>query len=191
LLRKAVEIQPKLTRNRIDLAASLIGLGQFDEAEQLLDEVVAEHPKFPLVNFNLGLLYEEQGRLAEARKAYEAEAEHHPKLVPARFNLGNLMLRMGDLRGAEEQLRAAMESAPDEPRPYLLLARMHLASGADLAETEALARQGLERAEADDLKVLGYYLLADVYSRQGRQAELEQVLERAQYYRSRIEGAGG
>ena len=45
--------------------------------------------------------------------------------------------------------------------------------------------------KADDLKVLGYYLLADVYSRQGRQAALEQVLERAQYYRSRILGTGG
>ncbi len=56
---------------------------------------------------------------------------------------------------------------------------------------ERLAKAGLERTEADDLKVLGYYLLADVYSRQGRQAELEQVLRRAQVHRARIDGKTG
>mgnify|MGYP000635702678 CR=1 FL=1 len=61
----------------------------------------------------------------------------------------------------------------------------------DLERIVRGSRAGLERSEADDLKVLGYYLLADVYSRQGRQAELQQVLDRAQYYRARIEGAGG
>jgi tetratricopeptide (TPR) repeat protein len=190
LLRTAVEIQPKLTRNRNDLAASLIGVGRLDEAEQLLQAIVAEYPKFPLVNFNLGLLYEEHGRFAEAREAYEAEVEYHPKVIPARFNLGNLMLRTGDRAGAEEQMRAVIESAPDEPRPYLLLARMNLADGADLPEVESLARQGLERAEAAELKVLGYYLLADVYSRQGRQTELQKVLEQAQHYRDQVEAQG-
>jgi hypothetical protein len=66
-----------------------------------------------------------------------------------------------------------------------------LQQGRDLPEVERLAKAGLERTEADDLKVLGYYLLADVYSRQGRQAELEQVLRRAQVHRSRIEAKAG
>jgi hypothetical protein len=88
-------------------------------------------------------------------------------------------------------MRTLIEEAPDLPRPYLFLARVLLKQEGDLSEVERLARAGLERAETDDLKVLGYYLLADVYSRQGRQTELEQVLEKAQYYRSRIDGAGG
>jgi len=66
-----------------------------------------------------------------------------------------------------------------------------LQQGRDLSEVERLAKAGLERTDADDLKVLGYYLLADVYSRQGRQDELEQVLRRAQVHRSRIEAKAG
>jgi len=89
---------------------------------------------------------------------------------------------------AEREMRVLIEETPDAPKPYLFLARVLLKQEKDLKEVEGLARAGLERTEADDLKVLGYYLLADVYSRQRRQAELEQVLERAQYYRSRIEG---
>jgi tetratricopeptide (TPR) repeat protein len=190
LLEIAVEIQPKLTRNRLNLAAANVGLGRFAEAEAVLDEIIAEKPEFPLVHFHLGLLYEEQGRLAEARAAYARELELHPKLVMARFNLGNLFFGAGETVAAEREMKTLIEEAPDLPRPYLFLARILLKQERDLPEVERLARAGLERAEADDLKVLGYYLLADVYSRQGRQAELQQVLDRAQFYRSRIEGGG-
>ncbi len=126
----------------------------------------------------------------QARAAYAKELEFYPDSVMARFNLGNLYFRLGNLEAAEREMRILIDEASDKPKPYLFLARVLLKQERDLAEVERLARAGLERAEADDLKVLGYYLLADVYSRQGRQAELAQVLERAQYYRSRIEGAG-
>jgi arylsulfatase A-like enzyme/thioredoxin-like negative regulator of GroEL len=191
LLERAVEIQPKLTRNRLNLAVANVGLGRLGEAEPILVDILAEKPKFPLANFHLGLLYEEQGRLGEARAAYAKEVELYPDSVMARFNLGNLYFRLGDLEAAEREMRILIDEASEKPKPYLFLARVLLKGEMDLAEVERLARAGLERTEADDLKVLGYYLLADVYSRQGRQAELEQVLERALYYRSRIEGAGG
>jgi len=189
LLEKAVEIQPKLTRNRLNLAAANVGVGRFTIAEPILVDILAEKPKFPIANFHLGLLYEEQGRLGEAMAAYAKELELYPDLVMARFNLGNLYFRLGDLEAAEREMRTLIDEASDKPKPYLFLARVLLKQERDLGDVERLARAGLDRAEADDLKVLGYYLLADVYSRQGRQAELEQVLERAQFYRSRIEGA--
>jgi len=157
----------------------------------MLDEILVEKPKFPLVHFHLGLLYEEQGRLAEAQTAYSKEVELYPDSVISRFNLGNLLFRLGDPAGAEREMRVLIEDAPEMPKPYLFLARILLKQERDLDEIERLARAGLEQTEADDLKVLGYYLLADVYSRQGRQDELQQVLERAQYYRSQLEGAGG
>ena len=188
-LEKAVEIQPKLTRNRLNLAAANVGLGRFTVAEPILVDILAEKPKFPIAHFHLGLLYEEQGRLSEAMAAYAKELELYPDSVMARFNLGNLYFRLGDLEAANREMRILIDEASDKPKPYLFLARVLLKQERDLAEVERLARAGLERAEADDLKVLGYYLLADVYSRQGRQAELQQALERAQYYRSRIEGA--
>ena len=187
LLRTAVEIQPKLARNRNNLAASLIGVSQLDEAGALLEEIVAEYPKFPLANFHRGLLYEERGRFQEARDAYAAEVEYYPEVVPARFNLGNLLLRMGDANGAAEQMETLIEQSPDRPRPYLLLARIRLGQGGDPVEVERLAREGLERADAADLKALGYYLLADAYSRQGRAAEVQRAVASAQRFQAQIE----
>jgi len=191
LLEKAVEIQPKLTRNRLNLAVANINLEHLPEAETQLAAIIDEHPKFPLAHFHLGLAYEEQGRLPEARAAYAEEVELFPDNVPARFNLGNALFELGDAAAAEREMRTLIEKSPGTAKPYLLLARVLLQQGRDLPEVERLAKAGLERTEADDLKVLGYYLLADVYSRQGRQAELEQVLRRAQVHRSRIEAKAG
>jgi arylsulfatase A-like enzyme/Flp pilus assembly protein TadD len=190
-LQRAVEIQPKLTRNRLNLAVAQIGLGRLDVAEPMLDEIIAEHPKFPFAHFHLGLIFEEQGRLEAARGAYAEEVELFPNAFMPRFNHGNLLLRLGDPAAAEQEMRVLINETPETPRPYLFLARVLLKQEKDLSEVERLARAGLERTEDDELKVLGYYLLADVYSRQGRQGELQQVLEKAQYYRSRFEGAGG
>jgi predicted Zn-dependent protease len=157
----------------------------------MLDEIIAEHPKFPFAHFHLGLIFEEQGRLEAARGAYAEEVELFPNAFMPRFNHGNLLLRLGDPAAAEQEMRVLINETPETPRPYLFLARVLLKQEKDLSEVERLARAGLERTEDDELKVLGYYLLADVYSRQGRQGELQQVLEKAQYYRSRFEGAGG
>ena len=191
LLEKAVEIQPKLTRNRLNLAVAQIGIGRIAEAEEVLDEILVEKPKFPLAHFHLGLLYEQQKRYADARAAYVQELELFPNSVVSRFNLGNLSYNLGDAAGAEREMRTLIGEAPDVPRPYFLLARILLKQERDPAEVESLAKAGLDRTDADDLKVLGYYLLADVYSRQGRQQELERVLERAQFHRSRLDGSGG
>jgi len=184
-LKKAVEIQPKLTRNRNNLAACLIGMRRFDEAEAELKGIIAEHPKFPLAHFNLGLLYEEQGRRDDARGAYTTEVELHPNIVAARFNLSNLMLRSGEVVAAEEQLRQLVSANADEPLANLFLARALLTRSADPAEALPFAQKGLDKATTPEIKALGWFLLADIYSRQGRRADVDGALRNAQVYKAR------
>jgi arylsulfatase A-like enzyme/predicted Zn-dependent protease len=187
-LQKVVEIQPKLTRSRNNLAAALIGIGRLPQAEQLLLDIAKEYPKFPLVHYHLGLLREKQGRLAEARAAYAKEVENHPKSMVARFNYGVLLLRLGDGGGAETQMRTLIEQDASNARPYLLLGQVLLDRPGHLAEVERLALAGLERARDNDLKALGYFLLADVYSREGRRNEFHDALRKGQHYRAQIRG---
>ena len=78
-LEKAVAIQPKLSQNRLNLAGCLIEVKQFARAEALLKEIIEDYPRFPLAQFNLGLLYDEQGRLEEAKAAYAAEVAAYPE----------------------------------------------------------------------------------------------------------------
>jgi len=183
-LRKVVEIQPKLTRSRNNLAASLIGVGELAEAETLLLEIVKQFPKFPLAHYHLGLLREEQGRLKEARAAYEKEVENHPDSVVARFNLGNLMFGFGEFGAAEKQMMEVLERDPRAARAHLMLARALLKSPGRVNEAEASAKAGLDLATEHELKALGYFLLADVYSRQGRRAALEEALRLGRHHQS-------
>jgi choline-sulfatase len=181
---KAVEIQPKLTRNRINLAAALIDVKQYGRAETLLEEIIAEHPKFPFAQFNLGLLHEEQGRLAQARAAYEAEIAAYPRHFKPRFNLGRVLFELGDRPAAMEQMREVIRIAPRQAEGHLFLARGLLQESAPLEQVEASAEKGLALARAPELKALGWFLLADVYNRRRQPARMNEALRRAASYSS-------
>jgi arylsulfatase A-like enzyme/predicted Zn-dependent protease len=179
---KAVAIQPKLTRNRLNLAAALIELRQYERADRMLGEIVAESPRFPLAQFNRGLLYDEQGRLEEARAAYAAEVEAYPRHFKARFNLGRVLFRLGDRAGSLQQMREVVELAPKRPEGYLFLARGLLQESASIDEIQALVEKGLSLARTPDTRALGFFLLADVYNRRGRPDEASAALRKAEAY---------
>jgi len=93
---KAAEIQPKLTQNRLNLAGALVELKQYPRAETLLTEIVHEYPRFPLAQFNLGNLYDEQGRVVEALEHYRRALHLNPQYADAHFNLALLCERTGE-----------------------------------------------------------------------------------------------
>ena len=187
-LEKAYEIQPKLTQNVLNLAACLIGLKRYDRAEPLLASVIADNPKFPFAQFNLGLLFEEQGRWEEARKAYTEEVAVYPDEYRARFNLGKVLLRLGDRPGYLAEMREVIAIAPRRPEGHLFLARGLLAEPeTPLREVRDLIDQGLALAKTDDLKALGYFLLADVYTRMGRHDLVREALDQAKAHRPKQE----
>ena len=187
---RAVEIQPKLTRNRLNLAGSLIEVKQYGRAEAMLRQIIADHPRFPFAQYNLGLLYEEQGRLEEARSAYAAEVSAHPTHFKARFNLGKILFQLGDRAGSLEQMREVVRLAPQQPEGYLFLARGLLQEGAPIPDVQALVEKGLSLARAPDLKVLGWLLLADVFDRKRQPEQMNEALRKADRYMSARSGSG-
>jgi tetratricopeptide (TPR) repeat protein len=176
---KAVEVQPKLTRNRLNLAAALIEVRQYARADPILGEILADSPRFPFAQFNRGLLHEEQGRLEEARAAYAAEVAAYPGHFKARFNLGRVLFRLGDRAGSLQQMREVVRLAPKQPEGYLFLARGLLHEGAPMDEVQALVEKGLSLARASETRALGFFLLADVYNRKGRPDAANEALRRA------------
>jgi arylsulfatase A-like enzyme/Tfp pilus assembly protein PilF len=164
-LEKAVEIQPKVSRSRLTLGACLLGFKQYDRAEKELQQVIKEAPKFPLAHFNLGVLYEETGRLEEARAAYTEEVGNYPGEFKARFNLGKLLFKLGDRPGSLAQMQEVVKLTPKLAEGHFMLARGLLYENVPLDEVQAEVEEGLSLAETDELKALGYFLLADIYSR--------------------------
>ncbi len=183
-LESAVEIQPKVTRSRLTLGACLLGLREYDRAEAEFKQVVQEAPKYPLANFNLGLLYEETGRLEEARAAYAEEVVNYPGEFKARFNLGKLLFKLGDRAGSLAQMREVVKLTPKLAEGHLLLARGLLYEDVPLEEVQAEVERGLSLAETDDLKALGYFLLADIYNRRQEPEKVSEALRKANAYKS-------
>jgi tetratricopeptide (TPR) repeat protein len=186
-LERAVETQPKITRTRLSLAAALVGAAQYGRAESELKTILGESPKFPLANYNLGLLYEEQGRLEDARAAYAAEVESFPQGYKARFNLGKVLFRAGDKPGALAQMKEVVKIAPKLAEGHLMLARSLLDAGDPLPDVRSEVETGLSLAETAELKALGYFLLADIFNRQGDTVRMNEALAKASSYRSRKE----
>lgn len=183
-LERALEIQPKVTRSRFTLGACLLGFKQYDRAEAELKQVIQEAPKYPLAHFNLGLLYEETGRLEEARAAYTFEVENYPGEFKARFNLGKLLFKLGDRAGSLAQMREVVKLTPKLAEGHLMLARGLLYEDVPLDEVQAEVELGLSLAETNELKALGYFLLADIYSRRKQPEKMNEALKKANAYKS-------
>ena len=184
---KVFEIEPKITRSRLSLAVCLIDLKQYDRAETELKEVLREVPKFPLAQFNLGVLYEEQGRLEEAKVAYIKERENYPLAFKARFNLGKVLFKLGDRQGYLAEMKEVIGVAPDQAEGYLLLARGLLYEPGPLDEIKTMVEKGLSLAQTSELKALGYFLLADIYTREHQPEKVNDALQKANLYKSKKE----
>jgi hypothetical protein len=81
-------------------------------------------------------------------------------------------------------MREVIRIAPTRPEGYLFLARGLLQQGAPVEEVQALAEKGLSLARAPDVQALGWFLLADVFSRKGQPEQLNEALRKADLYAS-------
>ena len=154
----------------LKLGESQIQLAKHDEAEKSLREALRLKPDLPMANYDLGVLFEAQGDAAKAVEAYEAELKAHPNVYQAHFNLGKILSRVGRANDAVRHFRAAVEANRTFGAGYLYLAKALLDAG-DLPQSEAAALKGLESGADPAMRPLGHYVLADVYTRTGRERE--------------------
>ncbi len=174
---KALEVLTRGLALDVDRAPFLVKVGeahlelkQLDAAEKALKEAVALRADVPRGRYNLALVAEQRGDAGAARAAYEAEASTNPKNYGAQFNLAKLLLKDGRLAEATARFRAAVEARPEFAEGYLYLAKA-LLDGGNLPAAERAAKDGLARAPQPSIAPLGHYVLADIYSRLGRENE--------------------
>jgi Tfp pilus assembly protein PilF len=171
--RRALAIDDQLFLAKANLAMLLATTGRLDEAETLLREAHAEQPANAALAFNLGLLLAERGKPAEAEAALRAALAADPRMAPAALNLAMLV---GETRPAEAVSLARQAAAlrPDDPRSAWTLAYYQQRAG-DLPGAEKTL-DALLRAHPDYADAYG--LLAEIYARQGRAAEVQELLQR-------------
>jgi tetratricopeptide (TPR) repeat protein len=86
--------------------------------------------------------------------------------------------RIGDRKAQIEAYRQAIAMNPSFAEGHLFLAKLYLDTGERLDEAVRLARHGIELAPQSEYAPLGHYVIADVFSREGRHAQAAQEAAR-------------
>jgi arylsulfatase A-like enzyme/tetratricopeptide (TPR) repeat protein len=188
-LRQAVALEPNLVAARNALGVVALKRGDAVTAEREIRAAVAENPDVRLAHFNLALLAEDRGRAQEAIAEYRKEIELHPPAsYKAWFNLGKVYAGLGDRASQADAYRHAIEVNPSFAEGHLYLAKLYLDLGQKFDEALALARKGIELGPDAEYAPLGHYVIADIYSRQGRRAEAEQEAARGRALEAAVKG---
>src|SRR5262245_51040961 len=157
----------------LKLGEAQIELGKREAAEKNLREALRLKPDLPMAHYDLGVLLEKHDEAARAVEEYQAELRQNPKVYQAHFNLAKLLSRAGRTAEAVDHFRAAVDANPSFASGYLYLAKGLLDAG-DLQASEAAALKGLASEPEPQLRPLGHYVLADIYTRTGREREAAQ-----------------
>src|SRR5262245_43013180 len=174
---RAEQLLTRALTQSVDRPAFLLKLGEahiehakLDDAEKNLRESLRLKPGLTMAQYDLGVLYEKKDDAQRAIEAYRAELSTNPAIYQAHFNLAKLLSRAGHTTEAVDHFRAAVEANPGFASGYLYLAKGLLDAG-DLKASEAAALKGLASDPDPEMRPLGHYVLADIYTRTGRERE--------------------
>jgi TolB-like protein/predicted Zn-dependent protease len=113
LFRRAVELDPQNADNKISLAGSMGRIGLGDEAIQLMEDLVADHPGSANIWRTLAELftlteYRHDKALKSLREAYELD----PKNPRSSYLISEICYRLGDFYNAALWLNHAANLSP-------------------------------------------------------------------------------
>jgi predicted CXXCH cytochrome family protein len=108
-LRKKPEFRPATKQ----LAATLIGKGEYARATEVLRLAIAAPPVDEALFTDLGNAYLRQHMLPQAQQALKRALEINPNQAEAQNLLGLVAVQKNDPAGAEAQFRDALRSQPD------------------------------------------------------------------------------
>jgi tetratricopeptide (TPR) repeat protein len=176
---------------RVGLAKIRMANGEFEQARQMFQGVIAENRHFIEAYDQLALAYQNMGKQEEACAILERAAKLSPNSVMRQRSLGNIALKIGNMPLAEKAYRKCLAigeySVMKTPDAYLGLARVH-GQKRDTKEALRLLTQAQREfvAEHPDVVVRAKVTEGLVYHESGdeRRArkvgeELEALLEAA------------
>ena len=172
LLERAIADNIERPAFQTKLGECYIELKRYDAAARAIEDALKDKPDEPMAHYDLGLVQEALGAPAKAIGEYEAEIARNPKTYQAQFNLAKLLTAGGRTSEAVGHFERAVEANPAFASGYLYLAKARLDVD-DLDGAEAAARAGMKLKLDADIAPLGHFVLADIYSRRGRQKDAE------------------
>jgi choline-sulfatase len=178
-LQQSITLAPEMAAAQN--ARGVIALNRQDlrSAEALINEALAIKPDVRLAHFNLALVAEQNRDARMAEEFYRKELELYPESYKVAFNLGRLQGAIGDRSGQISSFERALEINPEFAEGHFVLAKAFLDSNQQLDRATDLARAGLSLGPSPAMAPMGHYLLADIFTRQGRAQDAEREVAAA------------
>jgi len=174
-LKRALSLDPTLRPASYALAQTFLAVGNLEEAQEILNAVIAANPEDLEAIFSLGNLYEESSDYTTAMEHYNTvlniDSNHYKALNNLAYLLSN---ESGDIEGAYSMALRARELAPNDPAVADTLGWIAYLRG-DFAFARDLLLESSKKMEAP----LIFYHLAKVYVALDMIAEAKTTLEGA------------
>ena len=127
-LLKAVELNPKDPKVRLNLAYAYDRQGRLDEAIIHYQKAIELNPRDSVARNNLGVLYNKTGRYDEAIRELEKALEIDPKSATGPKNLETAKKNQSVIQDRERKIAEAVknvEAHPENPQGHYSLARLY------------------------------------------------------------------
>jgi tetratricopeptide (TPR) repeat protein len=164
--RRALNLAPNSTREKLNYALALLKAGKSDEAVDLLKKVQKLDPSLPHTWFNLGIYYRKNGEEQLAIEQFRGMLKLTPDEPIAHYQLGALLKQIKDTSGAIAQFERMEELNPLLAGGHFQLYNLYRQSGrtADAARElntfQELKKQQENAAIPEDLEWCDY---AEIY----------------------------
>ena len=91
-------------------AVEQYSIGHFTESVEAYRQSITLNPSDPLPQFNLAVIYQDQGKLEQAERLYRTIIEQNKDFAPAWSNLASIQEKRGQADEAERSHRRAMQA---------------------------------------------------------------------------------
>ena len=177
---KCLSVNSESAASHSAMAAIYIVKDDLSRAEEHIRQALELNPKLRNLHYNWAQLYEKKGDMEKAVEAYLKELEYSPKNFKASYNLSRVYRQLGREDDELISLKKTVDLNPEFPLSYFYMARIYLNRGQDLEQAVTWVKKGIDlKPEKEDLP-LGYFLLADIYNRLGREDLSQEYARKAQ-----------
>ncbi len=173
-LEDMIEIaQPTETMPYFDLANGLVRHRRYDEAEHLLQTLLAQHPNHPILLQWMGITHMGLDELVEAENWFRQALAQRSDMVEVHFNLGLSLTRQRRFEEAAEQFRQTIAV-----RPSMAVAWFYLGFvSAQLGRLDEAVEHYRHALEIEPTHTQSYLGLARALIQKGERAEARRFLK--------------
>jgi arylsulfatase A-like enzyme/Flp pilus assembly protein TadD len=164
---KVRELDPGSSSVESALAEVAFRKGDFTAAENHIASALAKDPKTRGAHYYRARILENRGDQEGAIREFLKEAEIEPRDSRTFSALLALYRKTGRLEEEQRFLEMVIDRRPDFPGGYLYLSKNYLDRGLNLPVAAELAKKAIALEPQARDRALGYFLLADIYSRLG------------------------